>query len=100
MLWLRRRILDQCGDRGLRNLCRDLLRQACHLEKVRVQKVAERIQSGAKGDSELAIERAGVSGNRRPETEELDEEPITSSCQQGWSLANVGWYPPFSETPP
>ena len=93
-------MLDQGRHGSLRCLRRNLLGKVCHPEEMCEHELAEGVHGGAKGDSELAIERAGVSGNRRPETEELDEEPITSSCQQGWSLANVGWYPPFSETPP
>ena len=65
------RMLNQSGDSGLRDLCRNLLGKVRHPEKIGIEKVAEWIQSGAKGDRELAIQGASVRGNRRPKGVQL-----------------------------
>ena len=50
---------------------RDLLGEAGHPEKIGIEQVAERVQSGAKGDRELAVEAACVRGDRGAKAKEL-----------------------------
>lgn len=69
--WLGRGVLNQSGDGGLRNLCRNLLRKVCHPEKIGIELVTERVQCGAKGDRELAVEGACVRGDGGTEAQEL-----------------------------
>lgn len=68
---LGRSVLNQSGDGGLRSLCRNLLRKVRHPEKIGIQLVAERVQCGAKGDRELAVECACVRGDGRTQAHEL-----------------------------
>lgn len=66
-----RGMLYQSGDSRLRSLSRDLLRQVRHPEEIGIEKIAEWIKSGPKGDRELAVKCAGAASDGRSQTQEL-----------------------------